>query len=108
MTGPRQPSLFDAPADPNYRTDGAETSRVAAKTLDANPREAECLEALRLLVCAADCHDIAAVLEQYGLHRQTNTIARRLTSLERKGLVRRAGVKQGAAGKPTTIWRLVA
>lgn len=102
-----QLGLFEAPADPTYRRDGPETSRVAAKTLDPNPREQECLEALRRLVCASDCHDIRAVLLKYGLDRPTNTISRRLTSLERRGLVRRAGVKIGPAGKPCTIWRLV-
>lgn len=104
MTG--QPTLFDAPADPLYRRDDAETSKVAAKQLDPNPREQECIEALRRLVCAADCHDIRKVLLEYGLDRPTNTISRRLTSLERRGLVRRAGVKVGPAGKPCTVWRL--
>lgn len=103
-----QLDLFELAADPTYRSDGPETSRVAAKTLDPNPREQECIEALRRLVCASDCHAIRAVLLEYGLDRPTNTISRRLTSLERRGLVRRAGVKVGPAGKPCTLWRLVA
>lgn len=106
MTG--QPSLFDAPADPTYRRDGAETSRVAAKTLDPNPRETEVLEALRLLVTASDTHDIQRVLAEHSIQRDRNCLARRLTSLERKGAVRRAGVKQGPRGANTTLWRLVA
>lgn len=101
-----QLSLLDVPADPTYRSDGPETSKVAGKTVQTNAREEECIEALRRLVCAADCHDIRAVLLEYGLDRPTNTISRRLTSLERRGLVRRAGVKTGPAGKPCTIWRL--
>lgn len=104
MTG--QLSLLDVPVDANYRSDGPETSRVAGKTVDANAREAEVLEALRHLVCAADTHDIRALLLAYGLDRPTNTISRRLTSLERKGLARRCGVKVGVQGKPTTLWRL--
>lgn len=103
---PAQGSLFDAPADPTYRSTDPETSRVAGKTVDANAREAEVIEALRLLVVASDCHDIRAALLSYGLDRPTNTISRRLTSLERKGLVRRGGSKTGAAGQPTTLWRL--
>lgn len=104
MTG--QLSLLDVPVDANYRSDGPETSRVAGKTLDPNPREQECIEALRWLVCAADCHDIRAVLLEHSIDRPTNTISRRLLGLERKGLTRRCGVKVGAQGKPTTLWTL--
>lgn len=103
---PSQASLFDALADPTYRSCDPETSKIAGKTVATNAREDECIEALRRLVCAADTHDIAAVLAEYGLQRDRNCLARRLTSLERKGRVRRAGVKVGAAGKPTTLWAL--
>lgn len=103
-----QLSLLDMPADPMARRDDPPTSKAAAKTVETNAREAEVIEALRRLVVASDCHDIQRVLEEYGLRRDRNCISRRLTSLERKQLVRRAGVKQGAAGKPNVAWRLVA
>lgn len=102
---PAQGSLFDAPADAMWRS-GEITSRAAARSVDTNARERECIEALRRLIVASDCHDIARVLGEYGLVRPTNTIARRLTSLERKGFVRRSGVKQRAAGKPCATWTL--
>lgn len=100
------PTLFDMLPDPNYRAADPETSKAAGLTVDTNAREAEVLHALRHLVCASDTHDLQAVLEQYGMQRDRNCIARRLTSLDRKGLVRRAGSKVGAHGKPTTLWAL--
>jgi len=100
------PSLFDTIADPDVRTDDPPTSKVAAKQLDVNAREAEVTEALRWLVCASDTHDIQRVLAEHGLRRDRNCVARRLTSLERKGLVRRCGFKDATTGRRTTLWRL--
>lgn len=102
-----QLSLLDLPSDPTYRTTDPETSRVAGLTVDVNAREAEVLEAMRYAAVAADTHDLRQVLLAYGLDRDNNCVARRLTSLERKGLVRRVGVKSGKFGRPTTLWRLV-
>lgn len=99
-----QLNLLDLPADPTYRSAGPETSRVAGLTVDVNAREGEVLEAMRHAVVAADTHDLRRILLGYGLDRPTNTIARRLTSLERKGKVRRVGVKRGPFSKPTTLW----
>lgn len=101
-----QLDLFTIPADPMARAKDPATSKAAARTVDTNARETECVEALRRLVCASDCHDIQRVLAEYGIQRDRNCIARRLTSLERKGLVRRSGVKQGPRGAHTTLWRL--
>ena len=102
-----QTSLFDpGPADQLWR-DGQEVSRAAGRTVDVKGREEECLLALRILVAASDTHDIQRVLAEAGFMRDRNCIARRLTSLQRKGLVARCGVKVGAAGKPTTLWRLL-
>lgn len=101
-----EPTLWDIPADPLARSDDPEPSKLAAKTVEANAREQECIEALRWLVCAGDCHDIARVLAEHGLQRQTNTIARRLTSLERKGLTRRCGFKDATNGRRTTLWKI--
>lgn len=101
-----QASLFDSLADPFVRSTDPESSKVAAKTLDANPRETEVLEALKRLVTASDTHAIQAVLGEYGLVRERNTISRRLTSLERKGLVARCGFVMRPGHPPTTRWRL--
>ena len=102
-----QTSLFDpGPADQLWR-DGQEVSRAAGRTVDVNARETEVVDALRYLVAASDCHDIRRVLLGFGMDRPTNCLSRRLTSLQRKGLVARCGVKVGAAGKPTTLWRLL-
>jgi DNA-binding MarR family transcriptional regulator len=97
-----EPTLWDIPADPNYRNDDPPTSKVAGQTVQANAREAEVLSALRKLICASDTHDIQRVLADYNLTRERNCISRRLTSLERKGMVRRAGVKDGRR----TLWAL--
>jgi len=105
MTG--QPSLFDAPADPTFRRTDPPSSKVAGLRLDANAREDEVLQALRWLVCASDTHDIQRVLAEHSLNRDRNCIARRLTSLERKGLVRRCGYKEATTGRRTTLWRLL-
>lgn len=101
-----QLSLLDVPADPTWRSTDPETSRVAGLTVDINAREAEVLEAMRHAVVAADTHDLRRVLLGYGLDRDSNCIARRLTSLERKGRVRRVGVKTGRFSRPTTLWAL--
>lgn len=103
---PDQLSLLDIPADPLVRSSDPEPAKVAGKRVKRNVREDEVCEALRWLVCAGDCHDIRAVLLEHGLDRPTNTISRRLTSLERHGRVRRAGTKVGPAGQPCTLWRL--
>lgn len=105
---PIQVSLFDVgPADPLVGSDGAETSRVAAVTMRKNVREDECVNALRVLVTASTAHDIAKLLATYGLNRPSNTVSRRLTSLERQNVVRRCGVKTGPYGQPCTLWRLL-
>lgn len=101
-----QTSLFDSLADPMARTTDPESSKVAAKTLKVNPREDEILQALKRLVVASDTHAIQAVLGEYGLVRERNTISRRLTSLERKGLVVRCGFVMRPGHPPTTRWRL--
>ncbi len=103
---PEALSLFDTVADPMSRRDDPPTSKVAGLRLDANPREDEVLEALRWLVCASDTHDIQRVLAEHSMQRDRNCIARRLTSLERKGLARRAGFKDATTGRRTTLWRL--
>lgn len=100
-------TLFDMPADPLVGREDPETSRVAAATVRRNVREDECVNALRVLVTASTSHDIAGLLAGYGLNRPSNTISRRLTSLERQGRVRRCGVKTGPYGQPCTLWRLL-
>ena len=91
------PTLFDV----LVRTDDPATSKAAAGTVNRNRREAEVIGALRDLTYAT-AHDI-------GIHvgRDTNCVARRLTSLERAGTVRRCGVKPGPYGRDCTLWRLV-
>lgn len=102
----QQVRLFELPADPLVRRDDPETSRVAAVTVRRNVREDEVRNALRVLVTASTSHDISDLLGTYGLQRPSNTVSRRLTSLERQGVVRRCGVKTGPYGQPCTLWRL--
>lgn len=98
-----QSSLWDAvrPSDP-------ETSRAAAESVDVNAREREVIDALRFLVVASSTHDIQQHLAGYGLARDRNCIARRLTSLCRKGLVSDQGTKPGPHGRDCTAYRLTA
>jgi hypothetical protein len=98
-----EPGLFDG----LYRHDDPPTSRDAAATVDVNARERECLDALRWLCRAGDTGDLQRVLSEHGLVRDRSCIARRLTSLARKGLVARTGTKQGPAGRQCTTWVLV-
>lgn len=95
------PTLFDwdEPVLPVRRTDPP-TSRAAARSVDVQKREAEVLAVLRVLVVAT-AGDIADELRQ-----QANCVARRLTTLELKGKVRRGGVKTGPSGRACTAWRL--
>jgi len=104
---PEALSLFDTVPDPLSRRDDPPTSTVAGLRLDANAREDEVLQALRWLVCASDTHDIQRVLAEHTMQRDRNCLARRLTSLERKGLVRRCGFKEATTGRRTTLWRLL-
>lgn len=101
-----QASLFDVPADPTFRKSDPATSKAASRTIATNAREAEVLEAMRGLTVASTAADISAYLKSYGLPRDQNCVSRRLTSLERAGVVRRCGVKAGASGRACSLWRL--
>jgi len=98
--------LFDYPADPMVRSTDPETSRAAAPSVDVNVRESEVLDALRWLGVAATTHQIQDVLARFSMKRDRNCIARRLTSLEGKGKVRRAGVRKGGFGRQVISWAL--
>ena len=97
-----QANLFDAMVG----HEDPQTSRDAAESVDTAGREQEVRDALRWLVCGSDTHDIQQVLAARGMVRDRNNIARRLTSLERKGVVRRVGVKVGPHGRALTMWAL--
>jgi uncharacterized membrane protein len=101
-------TLFDPPpADPLWGR-RQETSRASGRTVDVVGREAEVVNALRILGVGADRSDIQRVLAaEFGLPRELANISRRLTTLERKGVVRRSGVHFGDNGRTTTLWRLV-
>ena len=92
--------------DPMVGAEDPQTSRDAAVSVDTAGREQEVRDALRWLVCGSDTHDIQQVLAARGMHRDRNCISRRLTSLERKGVVRRVGVKVGPHGRALTMWSL--
>lgn len=101
-----QLSLLDLPADPMARATDPEPVKASARAVDVNAREAEVVEALRLLVVASDTADIQRVLAERNMQREKNCISRRLTSLERKGMARRAGAKQLDRGVVRTLWAL--
>ena len=92
--------------DPMVGHEDPQTSRDAAVTVDTAGREDEVRQALRWLVCGSDTYDIQQVLAAHGMPRDRNCISRRLTSMERKGLVRRVGVKVGPHGRALTMWVL--
>lgn len=92
--------------DALWRSDDPDVSVAAALSVDLSAREQEVMQALRWLIAASDTHDIQAVLAEHSMARDRNCIARRLTSLERRGRVRRGGVKTGVHGRSTTLWML--
>lgn len=101
-----QGCLFELDADPMVRKDSPETSRAAAKTVNVNARERECLDALRFLVVASSAYEVACCLQQRNIPRQVNCVSRRLGSLVKKGLVDARGVKPGPYGRDVTAYRL--
>jgi hypothetical protein len=106
--GEREPGFFDdLPVDPMARANDRETVKAAAKSVDVNAREQEIIDALRFLTVASSTHDIQSFLEgRFGAKRDRNCIARRLTSLVRKGVVTDQGVKPGPYGRHVTAYRL--
>lgn len=102
-----QPSLWgDDPSEPNSRSNDRSTSKKAGESVDLNAREAEVVDALRLLVVASSAHEITACLSERGFPRQVNCVGRRLTSLVRKGVVADQGVKPGPYGRDVTAYTL--
>lgn len=94
------------PWDDLARATDPATSHQAAATVDLPARELEVVDALRWLVCASDTADIQRVLLAHDLIRDRNNIARRLTTLTRKGVVRAVGTKVGPHGRATTLYML--
>ena len=90
-----------------FRHSDPVTSKLAAASVDVNGREAEVIQSLRWLTVAGSTFDMQRVLAEYGIMRDRNCLARRLTSLERKGRVRRSGWAVGPHGRQVTLWRLV-
>ncbi len=102
-----QEALFYAgPPDPAVRSTDRETSRAADRSVNRNHREQEVLDALRGLVVASSAHEIQRWLAGYGIMRDKNCIARRLTSLVRAGKVNDQGLKPGPYGRAVTAYRL--
>lgn len=106
MTG--QLGLFDAPPSGarHRRTDPA-TSKAAARDLPLRARQAEVVEALRWLGVTATADDVRGVLCGYGLARERNEVASRLSELERLGVCRKVGVRRNAKNKSVATWALV-
>lgn len=104
MNGPL--TLFDAPVDPMVRTTDRATAAAAAKSVKANLREQEIVDALRLLTVASSAYEIQQCLNNHGLPRDKNCVSRRLTSLVRKGIVVDTGTKPGPYGRDVTAFRL--
>ena len=103
--------LFDMPAGPlPVRSSDPATSRRAARDLKLRQRQLECLTALRVLIVSSTADDIAAVLATANSETaQTRSeVASRLPELERAGMVRRIGVKQGRRGRAVQTWVLTA
>jgi hypothetical protein len=94
------------PFDEMARAADPATSHLAAASVDLPAREQEVTLALKWLVCASDTHDIQRVLAEHSMLRDRNNIARRLTTLDRKGIVRAVGTKVGPHGRQTTLWML--
>jgi predicted transcriptional regulator len=69
-----------------------------------SPTQREVFSALGWLVDPSDTSDIQHALAERDVHRQTNTIAKRLCELEAMGLVQRTGRNFERSGHPTT-WR---
>lgn len=102
-------TLFEMHPDPMWRTSDRETVSAAARSVDVNAREAEVVDAMRLLVVASSAHEIQQCMEKYRLiRRDKNCVSRRLTSLVRKGIVSDQGMKPGPHGRQVTAYRLVA
>ena len=102
-----EPTLFDVPADPMWRS-GQVTSRSSAGTVDVNARESEIVDVLRLAVTSMTVADIQSELHARGIApRERANISRRLTSLARKGVAERCGVELKAGGRARTTWRLL-
>jgi len=80
-------------------------SLFASDTKPLSPSQQEVLEALRWCVVASDTGDIQRALREHGIIRERNCIAKRLTELEAKGLVERAGTSFGK--RPRTTWRRI-
>lgn len=100
-------TLFDLPVDPlPVRSSDPATSRRAARDLPIRERQREVLVALRWLAVASDPAQIRDRLVASGMVRERNEVASRLSELERLGLVRRVGVRQGPRGRAVGTWSL--
>jgi hypothetical protein len=100
-----EPTLFDAAA----RSSDPATSHAAA-TLDRSSLRLQTLEQIRLLVAAgcdgATCHEVTRGLAQRGAVHAENSIARRITSLRKAGLIVDTGRTRpgGYEGVEQTVW----
>lgn len=111
-----QQSLFDSPVSRlPVRSSDPETSRVAARQLDATARQNEVLLAMRLLVTSCMPSEIKRVLGDRGMDRERNEIASRLSELsdperwaDGQPRVRKVGAKTGPRGRPVATWVLTA
>lgn len=101
-------TLFDflEPALPVRSSDPA-TSRAAARELPLRARQQEVVDALRLLCTSATADEVKHALAGYGMARERNEVASRLSELERLGRVRKIGVKKNHRGKNVATWRLI-
>lgn len=102
-----EPTLWDAAA---RHTDPA-TSWAAARR-DRFSLRLAVLDTIRLLDRAyhqgATVAEITATLADRGIDRQENSIARRVTSLRKAGLVRTTGqTRDGGRGADQTVWEPV-
>lgn len=77
----------------------------AAPAKPLKPSQQEVMEALRVLIVASDTSAIQEVLASHNIPREKNCIAKRLTELERLGLVERVGKNHLEHGVARTTWR---
>lgn len=93
------------PNPPRYRNNGAETSRIAAESLDERRVSKSCAEVLALLVAACpDGMTTDEVCVRLGKLELKSSISRRLTDLGEAGMAEIVGTRPGRAGRPQQVW----
>lgn len=102
------PTLFDGlharPGDPETAKDAAEAIRPVLA-----PECARVLESLKHYAHGATAWQIVRDLADFGVHRDQNVVARRLTDLRDAGLVVDSGVRRpGRSGRSLIVWTVAA